>query len=110
LKVRIYPQPELHEIWPRWKAAVRFVYNKAIEVLKAGFSGGSYQLEAGLLNDPTLPQWVKDAPRHPKANAVQDAYDAWKLAKANGGEVISCPLASIVIFVGAGSETVYKEK
>lgn len=86
LKVRIYPQPELHEIWQRWKAAVRYVYNKAIEALKGGFVGGSYQLEACVLNNPTLPQWVKDAPSSTKANAVQDAYDAWKLAKANGGE------------------------
>lgn len=29
---------------------------------------------------------MKTVPRHPKANAVQDAYDAWRQAKANKGE------------------------
>lgn len=86
LKVRIYPEPTLHEVWQSWKAAIRFIYNLAVEALKGGFNGGGYELEALVLNNPVLPEWVKDAPRHPKANAVQDAFDAWKQARANGGQ------------------------
>jgi putative transposase len=48
------------------------------------FHGSSYDLEAQILND--LPDWLKTVPRHPKANAVQDAYDAWKQAKATKGD------------------------
>lgn len=71
-------------------------------MLKAGFKGGNYELEARVLNN--LPGWLKTIPRHPKANAVQDAYDAWKQARANGGEAKfrSCrqPTQSIKFKVG----------
>ncbi len=85
-KVRLYPEANLHKVWKSWVAGCRFVYNKAIEVLKSGFDNGSYALEAAVLNSDTLPDWVKSVPRHPKANAVQDAWDAFKQARANKGE------------------------
>lgn len=83
-KVRVYPDSKLNQIWRHWLAGCRFVYNRCIEALKNGFQGSSYDLEALVLNN--LPDWLKTVPRHPKANAVQDAYDAWKQAKANKGE------------------------
>lgn len=83
-KVRVYPDSKLNQIWKHWLAGCRFVYNRCIEALKNGFQGSSYDLEALVLN--SLPDWLKTVPRHPKANAVQDAYDAWKQAKANNGE------------------------
>jgi putative transposase len=83
-KIRVYPESKLNQIWRHWLAGCRFVYNRGIEAFKNGFQGSSYDLEAFVLND--LPEWLKTVPRHPKANAVQDAYDAWKQAKANNGE------------------------
>lgn len=85
-KVRIYPDARLHALWKSWIAGCRFVYNKAIEKLKSGWEGGNYELEALILNSPDLPDWVKAVPRHPKANAVQDAFDANKQARVNNGE------------------------
>lgn len=84
-KVRVYPDSKLSQLWRHWLAGCRFVYNRCIEALKNGFQGSSYDLEALVLNN--LPDWLKTVPRHPKANAVQDAYDAWKQASSNNGEV-----------------------
>ncbi len=101
-KVRIYPDQKLAAAWRHWLAGCRFVYNRAIETLKSGFKGSSYDLEAQVLNN--LPDWLKTVPRHPKANAVQDANDAWVQAKANAGEAKfrSCrqPTQSIKFKVG----------
>lgn len=83
-KIRVYPNHKLSQIWRHWLAGCRFVYNRCIEAFKNGFHGSSYDLEAFVLND--LPDWLKTVPRHPKANAVQDAYDAWRQAKVNNGE------------------------
>lgn len=83
-KVRVYPDNKLAAVWRHWLAGCRFVYNRAVEALKSGFKGSNYDLEARVLN--SLPMWLKTVPRHPKANAVQDAYDAWKQALTNGGE------------------------
>jgi putative transposase len=83
-KIRVYPDSKLNRLWRHWLAGCRFVYNRGIEAFKKGFQGSSYDLEALVLND--LPEWLKTVPRHPKANAVQDAYDAWKQAQANNGE------------------------
>jgi len=80
----VYPDSKLKAIWIHWLAGCRLVYNRSIEALKEGFKGSSYDLEALILNN--LPEWLKTVPRHPKANAVQDAYDAWKQAKTNKGE------------------------
>jgi len=83
-KIRVYPDSKLNQIWRHWLAGCRFVYNRCIEALKNGFQGSSYDLEALVINN--LPDWLKTVPRHPKANAVQDAYDAWKQASSNNGE------------------------
>jgi putative transposase len=82
-KIRIYPEPKLAHTWSHWLAGCRFVYNRAIEFLKEGWTGTSYELEKIVLNN--LPEWLETVPRHPKANAVQDAYDAFKQAKKQGG-------------------------
>ncbi|MDB9514993.1 transposase [Kamptonema animale CS-326] len=83
-KIRVYPDSKLNQLWRHWLAGCRFVYNRCIEAFKNGFQGSNYDLEALILNN--LPEWLKTVPRHPKANAVQDAYDAWKQAKANNGK------------------------
>jgi putative transposase len=83
-KIRVYPDSKLNQLWRHWLAGCRFVYNRGIEAFKNGFQGSSYDLEALVLNN--LPEWLKTVPRHPKANAVQDAFDAGKQAQANNGE------------------------
>ncbi len=85
IKVRIYPGADLHRFFKRLLAATRFVYNRGIELLKNGFTGSNYDLRDHI-KTLDLPQWVKDAPKHPKEYAIADAYDAHKRAKTDGGK------------------------
>jgi putative transposase len=85
-KIRVYPEPELHQKWKSWLSASRYCYNKAIEVLKAGENiTSAYSLRNYVLG-LDLPDWVKLAPSHPKENAIFDAWDAWKQGKSQKGE------------------------
>lgn len=86
LKVRVYPEPELHQKWKSWLSASRYCYNQAISALRQGLKiAGAYSLRNYVLG-LDLPDWVKSAPVHPKENAIFDAWDAWKQAKSVKGE------------------------
>jgi putative transposase len=86
LKIRLYPEEELHKKWKSWLSASRYCYNKAIGALKAGENiTSAYSLRDYVLG-LDLPDWVKAAPSHPKENAMFDAWDAWKQAKSVGGD------------------------
>ena len=86
LKIRVYPEAELHKKWKSWLGAARYCYNKAIAVLKANEKiTSAYSLRDFVLG-LDLPDWVKTAPSHPKENAIFDAWDAGKQALSNGGE------------------------
>jgi putative transposase len=92
----------LHQKWKSWLSASRYCYNKAIAALKLrlrsastlseaeGLRAGEKITSAYSLRDYVLgldlPDWVKNAPAHPKENAIFDAWDAWKQAKSVKGE------------------------
>ncbi len=86
MKIRVYPEAALHQKWKFWLAASRYCYNKAIALLQgkeqitSAYSLRDYVLEL------ELPDWVKDAPAHPKENAIFDAWDAWKQASSQKGK------------------------
>lgn len=84
-KIRFYPDRNFHVFLKRLLAASRYVYNRAIEILRNGFSGSHYDLR-NYIKTLLLPQWVKDAPEHPKEYAIADAYDAHLIAKKDGGK------------------------
>lgn len=86
LKIRVYPETELHQKWKSWLSASRYCYNKAIAALKTGEKiTSAYSLRDYVIR-LDLPDWVKSAPSHPKENAIFDAWDAWKQANSVKGE------------------------
>ena len=86
LKIRVYPELELHKKWKTWLSASRYCYNKAIAALKAGEKiTSAYNLRNFILSSE-LPDRVKESPVHPRENAIFDAWDAWNQAKSVGGE------------------------
>ncbi|WP_445252046.1 RNA-guided endonuclease InsQ/TnpB family protein [Microcoleus sp. B13-B4] len=85
LKIRVYPEAELHKTWKQWLAAARYCYNKAISILKNNPSLSAYSLRDSVMNS-NLPDWIKATPNHPRENAIFDAHDAWKQAKKQQGE------------------------
>jgi len=86
VKIRVYPEPELHKKWKSWLSASRYCYNKAIEALKATKEITSAYRLRNYIFRLDLPEWVKMAPSHPKENAIFDAWDAWRQAQKVGGE------------------------
>lgn len=82
LKIRVYPIPELHKIWKRWLAGYRRIYNWAIAKLKSGFVG---DLQKECRADSTIPEWVQTIPGHQKQEACDEAFDAYRQARVNGG-------------------------
>lgn len=85
VKIRVYPEAELHKIWKQWLAAARYCYNQAISILKNNPNLSTYSLRDCVMNSD-LPDWVKATPNHPRENAVFDAHDAWRQAKKQQGE------------------------
>ena len=85
LKIRVYPEAELHKTWKQWLAAARYCYNLCISMLKSNPFKSAYSLRDAAM-DSDLPDWVKKAPNHPRENAIFDAWDAWKQAKKPGGK------------------------
>ncbi|MEM6817076.1 MAG: transposase [Bacteroidota bacterium] len=83
--MRIYPDHRFNAFLKRLLAATRYVYNRAIELLRNGFSGSNYDLR-NHIKTLNLPTWVKDTPEHPKEYAIADAFDAHKRAKSDGGQ------------------------
>lgn len=82
MKIRLYPSLELHKVWKQWLAGYRRIYNWAIDLLKSGFTG---ELQKEYLVDTAIPDWVKSIPSHPKQEACDEAFDAYRQAKSNGG-------------------------
>jgi len=83
-------------------AGYRRIYNWAVAKLKAGFTGN---LQSTCRNDPTIPEWVQSIPGHQKQEACDQAFDAYSLALANGGNVRfkSCRAKSQAIQFQAGN-------
>lgn len=82
LKIRVYPVPELHKVWKRWLAGYRRIYNWAIDKLKEGWIG---DLQKECRSDTGIPEWVQSIPGHQKQEACDEAFDAFRQAKTNGG-------------------------
>ena len=82
LKIRIYPEPKLHQIWKKWLAATKYCYNQALAYLRKHGKVSKYDLRKLILND--APDWVKECPYNPKGEAVLDAYDAFVKSRKHG--------------------------
>ena len=82
-KIRVYPEQDLHRLWKQWLAAYRRVYNWALEQLKAGFKG---DLQKACRANDNFPDWVFELPGHQKQEACDEAFDAYRQARKNGGE------------------------
>lgn len=75
LKIRIYPEPKLHQIWKKWLAATKYCYNEAIAYLRKNGKVSKYDLRKLILF--YAPGWVKEVPYNPKGEAVLDAHEAF---------------------------------
>ncbi len=82
LKIRIYPEPKLHQIWKKWLAATKYCYNQALAYLRKHGKVSKYDLRKLILKD--APDWVKECPYNPKGEAVLDAYDAFVKSRKHG--------------------------
>jgi putative transposase len=83
LKIRVYPEAELHKVWKRWLAAYRWVFNWAVAELKNDFNG---DLQKAYRASPAVPGWVRVLPGHQAQEACDQAFDAYRQAKRNKGE------------------------
>jgi putative transposase len=83
-KRRVFPSKQLHRIWKRWLNSYRWIYNWTIAQLRDGENNLAYDLQK-LARKQERPDWVKELPGHQLQEAVADAVDAHKQAKANGG-------------------------
>ncbi len=75
LKIRIYPEEKLHQIWKKWLAATKYCFNQAIAYLRKHGKVSKYDLRKLILNN--APDWVKECPYNPKGEAVLDAHKAF---------------------------------
>ncbi|NEO10126.1 MULTISPECIES: transposase [unclassified Moorena] len=100
----MFPSKELHKVWKTWLNAYRWVYNWSIAAIKNGYKGSAYDLQK-LARKADRPEWVKTLPGHQLQEAVADAIDAVKQAKANRGfaRFKSCRETSQVIKFKAGN-------
>ena len=81
-KIRVYPEEKLRQLWKQWIAAARRCYNLAIaEQRKSSKKINVFELEKLVVNDPNLPDWIKEVPRAIKVNAVKDAHAAYQVSK-----------------------------
>ncbi|WP_229414235.1 MULTISPECIES: transposase [Moorena] len=85
-KIRVFPSKELHKIWKTWLNAYRWIYNWSVAMLKNGYKGSAYDLQK-LARKVDRPDWVNQLPGHQLQEAVADAIDSFKQAKANQGYV-----------------------
>lgn len=102
--MRLYPCKELHSIWKSWLAGYRWIYNQSIAKLKEGYEGSCYDLQK-TIREVEKPEWVKTLPGHQLQEAVADAFDAFKQAKANKGNAKfkSCKAPSQIIKFKVGN-------
>ena len=82
LKIRIYPEPKLHQIWKKWLAATKYCYNEAISYLRKHGKVSKYELRKLILSH--APQWVQEVPYNPKGSAVIDAHKAFVASRKQG--------------------------
>ncbi|WP_261251228.1 RNA-guided endonuclease InsQ/TnpB family protein [Laspinema olomoucense] len=103
-KIRIYPGKELHQLWKQWLAAYRWIYNWTIAYLRKEPNLSAFSLQK-LARQSNRPNWVKELPGHQLQEAVADAVDAYKQARANQGTASfkSCRAFSQVIKFKAGN-------
>lgn len=81
-KIRVYPSPELHKVWKQWLAAYRWVFNWAAAKLNSGFDG---DLQKTYRESSNIPEWVRTLPGHQAQEACDEAFDAYRQGKRNGG-------------------------
>lgn len=82
-KIRIYPSPQLHQIWKKWLAASRYCFNQAIGYQRSHLTRISkYSLRKVILNQ--VPQWVKECPYSFRVQAVYDAHQAFSDSVKSG--------------------------
>ncbi|BAI93333.1 hypothetical protein NIES39_O00820 [Arthrospira platensis NIES-39] len=86
-KIRIYPSPELNQVWRKWLAACRYCYNQAIALSRSGKRLSKLKLRNEVMQSD-LPEWVKETPCHIRQNAIFDAYQA--LTASPGARPPSC--------------------
>ena len=100
----MFPSKQLHRVWKTWLNAYRWIYNWSIATIRDGYKGSAYDLQK-LAREADRPQWVKELPGHQLQEAVADAVDAVKQARANGGfaKFKSCRQVSQVIKFKAGN-------
>ncbi|WP_435369132.1 helix-turn-helix domain-containing protein, partial [Limnospira platensis] len=60
-KIRIYPSPELNQVWRKWLAACRYCYNQAIALSRSGKRLSKLKLRNEVMQSD-LPEWVKETP------------------------------------------------
>ena len=91
-------------MWKSWLNAYRWIYNWSVATIRDGYQGSAYDLQK-LARKTDRPQWVKSLPGHQLQEAVADAVDAVKQARANGGlaKFKSCRQVSQVIKFKAGN-------
>lgn len=104
LKIRVYPCKELHQVWKAWLAAYRWVYNWTIAQLKNNPNQSAFELQP-LCRKTDKPDWLDCLPGHQLQEAVAEAVDAFKQAKANKGQAKfkSCRAPSQAIKFKAGN-------
>ncbi|EKD07725.1 putative transposase [Arthrospira platensis C1] len=86
-KIRIYPSPELNQVWRKWLAACRYCYNQAIALQKSGKRLSKLKLRNEVMQSD-LPEWVKETPCHIRQNAIFDAHLAFSASP--GARFRSC--------------------
>jgi putative transposase len=82
LKIRIYPEQKLHQIWKKWLAATKYCYNEALSYLRKHGKVSKYDLRKLILRN--APKWVQEVPYNPKGEAVIDAYDGFISSRKKG--------------------------
>lgn len=100
----MFPCDELHRVWKTWVIAYRWIYNWTIAQLRDGIKKSAYDLQK-LARESELPNWVKELPGHQLQEAVADAVDAYRQARANKGiaKFKSCRRPSQVVKFKAGN-------
>ncbi len=81
-KIRIYPSPQLHQIWKTWLAANRYCFNQAIAYQRSNQRLSKYSLRKVILEQ--VPQWVKECPYSFRVQAVYEAHQAFTNSVKSG--------------------------
>ncbi|NET43961.1 helix-turn-helix domain-containing protein [Okeania sp. SIO2B3] len=71
LRIRVYPEKNLHRMWKQWLAASRYCFNQAIAYQCKHGLISKYDLRKVVLENESLPDWIKESPYHLKVNAIK---------------------------------------